>query len=207
MTVLVQGGTARELDDRRLVQQQVRRHVFGNTNAELAERLWIRGKCARDAVLHVERFSGREEQDRAVWRGCVHAHVGKHVEQRREQGSEQRLVDERQPDPLQEGPVRGEPAAHQLEELTGVEMGRAARPRMRRLRDDHVEARRRERERAARVVQMDMNARIRERVAPTPVGDEAIGRDHLGFELDHVDPLDRWRHHLDRHAAAESHEE
>ena len=96
---------------------------------------------------------------------------------------------------------------HEREELAGIEVGCAARPRMRRLRDDHVEARRRERERVARVVQMHVNARIGERVAPAPLGDEAIGLDHLGLELDHVDPLDRRRHHLDRHAAAESHEQ
>jgi hypothetical protein len=63
-----------------------------------------------------------------------------------------------------------------------------------------VKARGRQRQ---RVVQVHVNARIGERIAPALARDLAVRREHLGLELDHVDLLDRARHHFDRGAAAE----
>ena len=86
-------------------------------------------------------------------------------------------------------------------------MRRAGGPGVRGLRDHGVEALPGELQGAARVVQMHTDPGVGERV-PVPLSAQAaVGPDHLGLQLHHVDLLDRRRNLLERQAGAEPDDE
>ena len=180
--------------------------VLSGVDAELGGELRRVAEHRLRTCLGLEGRSRRGEEQSRRHRP-VDAHVGEDVLQGRDQRLQERLVEEASPHPLHEDPVVREVLANQLEELAGVEMRGGGGPRMRRLRSDGVVSLVCEQEGAARVVENELDPRIRQRVLASVLRDGRIGVDDRGLDLHHVDLVEvRW-HRLHHQAAPESHDQ
>ncbi len=175
--------------------QQCRRRAFAGPGGE-------RGKTGIDRA--VAGVVGSNEQQIPV-ADQPHRALRKHRRERSHDGLQILRADVIGVRPLAEEAAWLEAIARRLEELAGEQRRHARHPRVRRLRDDHIVAARREQQVRAAVADDEADAGLRQHAAALGVEEARRGHD-LRRDLDHVDVFDGAGRQRgpDRDAAAES---
>ena len=197
-------GTPRKFTHSFLVQDQTRKDILAGIDVEVSKILRRFGNRLGRGVWHVEGSVRSEKQHSSAAGRIVNLDVIEDFAEGGEQSPKQWLVDKVQPNPLDEHSFGLEVVLREFEKLLGIEMGCAGRPGVRRLRHDRVEALVCQDQGVARVVQVHGDSGILQGIPPAQIAQAAIGLDHLGLQLDHVDLLDQRRDGLERQAPPEA---